>query len=57
MNEAISQDIIRKTIVFFLKKTTNFCTATIVDIILSAKNKQKKNAEEPDSSYGDYQQF
>lgn len=42
MNEAISQDIIRKGIVFFLKKTTNFCTATIFDIHLVKKGKEQQ---------------
>lgn len=40
MNEAISQDI-RKGMVFFLKKTTNFCTATIFDIHLIKKRTKR----------------
>lgn len=43
MGEAISQDSIRKGIVFFLKKTTNFCTATIFDIHLVKKGKEQNN--------------
>lgn len=42
MNEAISQDLTRKGIVFFLKKTTNFCTATIFDIHLVKRGWEKK---------------
>lgn len=42
MGEAISQDSIRKGTVFFLKKTTNFCTATIFDIHLVKKGKEQK---------------
>lgn len=38
MKEAVSQDI-RKGMVFFLKKTTNFCTATIFDIHLVKRTK------------------
>jgi hypothetical protein len=43
MGEAISQDSIRKGTVFFLKKTTNFCTATIFDIHLVKKGKEQNN--------------
>lgn len=58
MNEASSQDIIRKRIVFFLKKTTNFCTATIFDIHLVKKGKEQKQqqqskAEKPKSPHGE----
>lgn len=57
MGEAISQDSIRKGTVFFLKKTTNFCTATIFDIHLVKKRKrtkqQQSKAEKPKSLYGD----
>ena len=34
--------ILEKELVFFLKKTTNFCTATIFDIHLIKKKKKKK---------------
>lgn len=54
MNEAILQDIIRKGIVFFLKKTTNFCTATIFDIHLVKKGKEQQGqSRKPNSSCGD----
>lgn len=36
--------ILEKELVFFLKKTTNFCTATIFDIHL-IKKKKKKSTE------------
>ena len=36
--------ILEKELVFFLKKTTNFCTATIFDIHLIKKKKKKKGA-------------
>lgn len=60
MNEAISQGIIRKGIVLFLKKTTNFCTATIFDIHLVKKGKEQKQQQQQQrqsrrsrSAYGD----
>ena len=38
--------ILEKELVFFLKKTTNFCTATIFDIHLIKKKKKKKKKKE-----------
>lgn len=47
--------ILEKELVFFLKKTTNFCTATIFDIHLVKKIKIKKSTEKPSSSYDNCQ--
>lgn len=40
--------LLEKELVFFLKKTTNFCTATIFDIHLIKKEK-KKSTEKPNT--------
>ena len=38
--------ILEKELVFFLKKTTNFCTATIFDIHLIKKKKKEKQQQQ-----------
>lgn len=40
--------LLEKELVFFLKKTTNFCTATIFDIHLIKKEK-KRSTEKHDT--------
>lgn len=40
--------LLEKELVFFLKKTTNFCTATIFDIHL-IKKKKKNSTEKPNT--------
>lgn len=43
--------ILEKELVFFLKKTTNFCTATIFDIHLIKKKKKRRRRKRKPSSY------